>query len=239
MLDQGTAYLKLRRLLFGALARLARTGFTVPPADGLDLIQDFFAERWTAVSKNFDPTRGTKLETYVYQAFVRFARPRIAQLHRWRNLLVDAAYLATIPDTSDDALTRSEAEEAVLAVQGAIAGLPELQRDVVVAYFSAERASERAIAEKFPMSRYRLRKTLVEAFAGIAVAIGKRGGISEDDWRVAQAIWSERRTLAETADALGLTLEQVRRARERIGTILVRQLRTSPDIRRREKGGSS
>jgi RNA polymerase sigma factor (sigma-70 family) len=223
MIDQETAYVQLRRLLFGALARLARRGFTVPPADGLDLIQDFFADTWTAVSTNFDPGRGTKFETYVYQAFVRFARPRIVQLHRWRSLLVDAAHLARFADTAPSDSPESEGD--VLAVRNALDHLPQLQREVLSAYLQGEQPSERTIAEKFGLSRYRLRQTLVDAFAGIAVALDERGEIAERDWRVARALWQERRTLPEAAAHLGMTVEQVKKARDRINAILVRQLR--------------
>jgi RNA polymerase sigma factor (sigma-70 family) len=226
-LDQEAAYLRLRRLLFGALARLARQGFTAPPADALDLIQDFFAEVWPAVSANFDPARGTKLETYVYQAFVHFARPRIAELHRWRNLLVDTVELARISDRLPVA-EASESERDLGAVADAIRALPPLHRDVLTAYLASGRPSERAIAEKFSLSRYRLRQTLAEAFARVAIALGERGRISERDWLVARALWEERRTPAEAAGHLGMTSQQIRNARERIGTILVRQLRALP-----------
>lgn len=226
-LDQETAYLRLRRLLFGALARLARQGFTAPPADALDLIQDFFAEVWPTVSGNFDPARGTKLETYAYQAFVRFARPRIVELHRWRNLLVGTSELARMSDrTPVDEV--SESERDLIAVADAVRTLPSLHRDVLTAYLASGRPSERAIAGKFSLSRYRLRQTLAEAFARVAVALGERGPISERDWLVARALWEERRTPAEAADRLGMTLQQIRNARERIGTILVRQLRVLP-----------
>jgi len=58
-LETEAAYRQFRRLLLGALARLSRQGFAVPPAEGLDLIHDFFAEassgpaksNWRAASK--------------------------------------------------------------------------------------------------------------------------------------------------------------------------------------------
>ncbi len=224
-LDQEGAYLGLRRMLFGALARLARQGFTVPPTDAMDLIQGFFAEAWPAVKANFDPDRGTKLETYVYAAFVRFARPRIAELHRWRSLLVDAGELAQIPDRPAR-LASPESERDLLAISDAVRALSPLHRSVLTAYLTAERPSERAIAEKLSFSRHRLRQTLVEAFAQVAVALGERGRIPESDWRVARALWEEGRTVADAARSLGVTAQQVRNARERIGALLVEQLRS-------------
>lgn len=221
--DQENAYLQLRRLLFGALGRLAQRGFTVPPPDGLDIIQDFFIEAWTAVSTNFDPARGTKFETYVYQAFVRFARPRIVQLHRWKGVLVDADHLARLVDRAAPPPS-SESERDVMAVRDAVRDLPALHRDVLAGYLAAERPSERALAEKFSLSRHRLRHTLVAAFATVALALGERGRISERDWMIARALWEEHRTPAEAAARLGLTPQQVRNARDRMGRILVRQL---------------
>ena len=43
------AYRLHRSLLFGALSKLAWSGFAVPPDEGLDLIHDFFIEAWAAV----------------------------------------------------------------------------------------------------------------------------------------------------------------------------------------------
>lgn len=68
-----TAYQELRPLLFRALGRQARQGFLVSPADGLDLIHDFFAEEWKKVERTYDPSRGN-YKAYSYGAFVRFVR---------------------------------------------------------------------------------------------------------------------------------------------------------------------
>src|SRR4051812_39949290 len=77
-------YARYRRLLTAALARLARNGYAVPPDEGLDLIHDFFVEAWEGLIHRFDADKAS-FETYIYGAFIRFARPRIVRLNRLRS----------------------------------------------------------------------------------------------------------------------------------------------------------
>ena len=74
------AYSQLMPLFFGALGRLARQGFVVSPADGMDLIHDFFAEAWGGLVAHYDPNKGS-FEGYAYVGFVQFSRPRIGGAH--------------------------------------------------------------------------------------------------------------------------------------------------------------
>ncbi|MGH9318089.1 MAG: sigma-70 family RNA polymerase sigma factor [Thermoanaerobaculia bacterium] len=211
-----TVYVWLRRLLFGALARLAREGFVVPPADAADLVHDFFVEVWPAVARGYDPNRG-KLEAYAYRAFVHFARPRIVRMRRWRSRLVETAEIARLEPAPDQL---SESGRDIAAVGDALAKLPPLHRDVLHAYLTSDLHSERALSDVFGLSRYRLREMLVEALGRVAVSLGEPGRIPQGDWEVARALWKEGRTAAEAAVFLGRTVEQVRKARERIGRLL-------------------
>jgi RNA polymerase sigma factor (sigma-70 family) len=230
------AYLKFRRLLFGALGKLARQGFVVSPAEGVDLIQDFFAEAWGGISSRYDPSKG-KLETYVYEAFVRFARPRIVRLHRWQSYLVDTVVFLRAVEGQSAATEARESEHDIRAAREALLQLPSFEREVLYSCLLADAHSERKLAEQFSISRYRLRETLVEALGRVAVHLGEPGRIPQRDWQVARALWQEERTIPEAAAHLGQTVPQVRAARSRIATLLVEGLKntqsTVPIQRRR------
>src|SRR5208282_5864054 len=86
--DLETAYQTLRPMLFGGLGKLSRQGFSVLPSDGLDVIHDFFVDEWDKVIAHYDPAKG-RLETYVYAAFINFARPRLIRLQRLQGSLTD------------------------------------------------------------------------------------------------------------------------------------------------------
>jgi RNA polymerase sigma factor (sigma-70 family) len=220
-LDNETAYLSLRRPLFGVLARLSRQGFVTRPADASDLVHDFFVEVWPAVARGYDSNRGP-LEAYACRAFANFARPRIVRLHRWQSRLVESAELARLAAAPD---RLSESARDIAAVAEALAKLPPLHREVLQAYLTSDLHSERALADIFGLSRYRLRETLVEALGRGAVLLGEPGRIPRDDWEVARALWKEGRTAGEAATLLGRTVEQVRQARQRIGRLLFDGLR--------------
>src|SRR5438094_2629700 len=154
--ETAASYLRFRRLLFGALANLARQGFALPPVEGLDLIHEFFAEAWNGVVSRYDPAKG-KFETYVYGAFVHFARPRIVRLHRWQSCLFDTAELARTIEKRSEAEAPTESWHDVSAVRKALSQLPSIEREILQSYLFADAPSEGKLAEEFSISRYRLR----------------------------------------------------------------------------------
>jgi DNA-directed RNA polymerase specialized sigma24 family protein len=170
------AYLQFRRLLFGALGKLARQGFVVSPVDGVDLVQDFFAEAWSGISSRYGPHKG-KLDTYVYQAFVRFARPRIVRLHRWQSYLVDTVEFVRAVEKQSSAEEPSESEFDISAAREALLQLPSFERDVLYSCLLADTQSERKLAGQFSVSRYRLRETLIEALGRVAVLLVVQAGM--------------------------------------------------------------
>src|SRR5437867_551554 len=86
---------QFRRLLLGAIGHLCRQGFSVPPSEVMDLLHDFYADAWHDLSVRYDPSRG-KPETYVYRAFVLYARPRIIRMRRWQMALIETEELTRI-----------------------------------------------------------------------------------------------------------------------------------------------
>jgi len=220
------SYERVRRLLFGALSNLARQGFVVPPTEALDLIQDFFVEAWNGLMSRYDPAK-SKMETYVYEAFVHFARPRIVRLQRWQSRLVDAAELARLVAEQPTKEHPVESWHDLHATRDALLHLPPREKEVLLNYLLSSPRSERKLAEKFSVSRYCLRETLVEALGRVAVLLGERAKIPGQDWKVAVALWKEGRTLQEASAYLGQTVHQVREARFRILKALAEGLKYS------------
>lgn len=219
-IDRG--YTELRPLFFGALGKLARQGFVTPPADGLDLIHDFFADEWPNLQRTYDPSRGN-YKAYAYRAFVQFVRPRIVRMQRLQNYKLHPEEVdAALRDTS--APENLEASHDYQLVRSKIAELPELQREILSTYVYSDKVSERVLARTYSLSRYRLRELLVEALGRVLVQLDRPDELSPGDWQVALALWRDARSIAETASYLEITQHQVRAANKRNFEFLTRVL---------------
>jgi len=227
ILDVGTAYEELRPHLLRALAKLARQGFSVSPWDGLDLIHDFFLEAWDGINSRYDPSKGT-FEAYVYAAFVHFVRPRIVRLRRLQSSLVEPEQFDLLrgrEEQEGDEELYVLPEDSKQVVREAVSRLPPREREILSRYLYADPRAERMLARKFSLSRYGLRQTLVDALGQVTVRLDKPGRMPERDWKVALALWRDRRTIDETAAYLGLTPHQVRGANSRNVHLLTEALK--------------
>ena len=217
-------YSEFRPLLFRALARLRTAGYEVAGDEGLEMVHDFFIDAWPGLRERYDPSRGA-FKTYVFAAFVRYVRPRIIRLRRWRELLVrlDANELDNIGAPPDGQIERMDRD----AVRRALRALSDDDR-VLLAEWAVPGRSERELARLTGISRYKLRQRLIAALARLALAMRHEPPSGEIDWQVAKALWSEERSVADTAAMLGLTTTQVRSARQRIIEFLSRALAQEP-----------
>ncbi len=218
-----TAYQEMRPALFGALSKLAKQGFVASPSDSLDLIHDFFAEAWPGVTSNFDPSKGN-FRSYAYGAFIHFVRPRIVRLQRLQNCLVSPEELARFHDMhspTEEVVAFSIDEKALVRAFG---GLSEYERNVLRSYINAEPVSERLLARKFFLSRYKLRELLIEALGRLILVLDVPFDTSQQDWMVARLLWRDRRSIPEAAAILGLTKQQVRNAAARNAERMARVL---------------
>jgi RNA polymerase sigma factor (sigma-70 family) len=233
--DIDQSYRELRPLFFLALGRLARQGFVTSPADGLDLIHDFFADEWEKLSRTYKPSRGN-YRAYAYQSFVQFVRPRIVRIQRFQNYKLR-------PDEVESALTEPAATSSdpemsydQQLVKARIDELPQLQRKVLTDYVYSDK-SERALAQVYSLTRHRLRELLVDALGRILVRLDRPKEISLVDWQVALALWRDARSISQTARYLHLTAHQVRSAHKRNFEFLTRILSVYHQhgtVRRRE-----
>lgn len=205
-----SAYRNHRALMYGALAKLASQGFAAQPTDAADLVHDFFVEAWAGIAQRFDP-RQASLRTYLYAAFVRFARPRIVRLRRQRDTLLDPAELVHLVDASGGTFGPDHNLD-LRRVRESIAALPPVQRELLNRWLNASRSSERDVAREMGVSRYELRLRLIEALGQVSTTLGAFPGIDGVDRDVAIAIWRDGLTVREAAEQLGLTLQQARNA---------------------------
>ncbi|SOE87726.1 RNA polymerase sigma factor, sigma-70 family [Burkholderia sp. YR290] len=204
-------YREYRGLLFAALGRLAADGFVVTPADADDLVHDFFVDAWSGLERRYQPARAT-FRTYVYAAFVRFARPRIVRLHRLNGTLRDPAEIANLPETFWNSTQAAEAPGDLARIRDAIADLPATLQEALKYWLATDAASERDVARVLGISRYALRRRLIDALGRVALAIDGLSGYDPVDREVADAVWRGGFTLTETAGRLGLTSQEVRNA---------------------------
>lgn len=231
------AYNRLRPVLFRALAALAKNGFVAPATDALDLIHDFFLDAWPQVKANYDPGRGS-LEGYVYVAFVHYARPQIVELKRLWNTLVDPAWLGDVESPGSigqEVIPTPDLDRWCIAM----GRLATTDRRLLMQYLHEARGSERSLARRLGLSRHAAREQLIRVLGEAVTKFGRPPGTRHQDWRVAQAVWGEKRTIHETASLLGLTTEQVKRAHVRNVRIMASALRRFETPKREEMNSMS
>ena len=190
-------------LLLSAVRSLARQGYDMHPSEGLELIHDFYLEALPGLLGRYDASKA-KFSTYLYAAFVRFARPRLLRNARWTRLFV----------SFDDALAHPAAtverdESLVEGVAKAVASLPR-ELKAVIEGRSARGESERQVAKRLGVTRYAVRQRMAEALGRIAIAIGEDAMIREDVRPLAIRLWRDGESLMSVAAELGLTRQEAR-----------------------------
>ena len=204
-------------LLLSGVAALARKGLDINPGEGLEVVHDFYLEALPGLLERYDASRA-RFSTYLYGAFLRFARPRIVRNIRWKRLLVpldDAIEHAT---AFDETLSEECSQQSVAA---ALERLPKPLRDVLNARL-AHHQSERQIAKRFGVSRYVVRQRLAEALGRVAIAIGHAETIREDLRPFAIRLWRDEVPLMQLAGELRLSRHEAwQRFRELIRTLSV------------------
>ncbi|MHC4587178.1 MAG: sigma-70 RNA polymerase sigma factor region 4 domain-containing protein, partial [Planctomycetota bacterium] len=209
--DWHDAYVSFRPLLFSALGRLARQGYHTEPSEAPEIIHDFISEAWPGIEERFDPARA-KFRTYLYGAFLRFARVRIVQKQKWRASLVSPEEMALIKgDESDDTEMRFYLAE----VRQVLNQLPDETRRILQT-LTAAGYRERRAAARMGVSRHRFRCLASEALAQFAIKMDISELVPENDWPLARALWAEGRSLEDAAAAIGISVLRARIVRRRI-----------------------
>lgn len=212
-------------LLYGALGRLARQGYSVPPHDGMDLVHDFFVEAWPSVRSGYQPAKAS-FTTYLFGAFVQFARPRIIRLKKWQlQLVVDEPSPAFF-----DPLEHEHAADIDL-VQKALSKLSTSDRELLLLRFCYG-TTERELARQEHTSRYRVRERTVAALATLSAGIDDGALLDSEDRAIAMAVFGDGRTDDDIAAELNLTRAQVGARKRRMLGVVAKALPRST----RERG---
>lgn len=216
--ETAAAYESHRSLLLAALGRLAKQGYPVRLSESMDMIHDFFVEAWPGLEHRYDPAKGS-FTTYLFGAFMRFARPRIIRSLRWENSLLPPDDLAFAADNPMGVVESVSENHDLKAIRNAVATLEPLERQILEARVAAGR-SEREVAQHFGLTRYQIRAASAKALARLAGALDEPGVLDPKDYKLANILWTSHRTVEEAAALLGTTQKQVRLRRQRILRIL-------------------
>jgi DNA-directed RNA polymerase specialized sigma24 family protein len=200
------AYRRLRPACLRLLGALARQGYPLNPADGIDLIHDFFVEAWPGLGERFRPEKGD-FDRYWRGAFIRFARRRILKALHWQRSLTPVEELEIHLLSPVDREDPSD----LAAVRSALDALPSKDRQLLELLVDPT-VSMRSAARRIGLSRHRLRIEAGEALGRLSMKLGT-APIGRDEWSVANELWSHGRDLRAAAARLGLTYEDARARR--------------------------
>jgi RNA polymerase sigma factor (sigma-70 family) len=228
--DELPTFDSLEKLFWRVIGKLAAEGFVARPNDARNLIVDFQSEAWDGLAKRFQSSLG-KFPAYAAGAFYRFARRRIIRLQLWERRLADIARAKQKNEPTP--LECLEHREQLEEISRAIENLPTDERRLLTDYLGGPSATERQLAKEYGISRYAVREHLINAVGRIAVELGKLATVSRHDALIAQALWSEGRTLRDVAAELEVPVDDVRASRDRSILSLFGALR---QIHSREKG---
>lgn len=216
-------YIQYRGLLLSALGKLGAQGFHVWFDEAADLLHDFFLEEWGKVTAGYNPSRG-EFEPYLYAAFVYFARPRIIRLGRIRQRRVDLHGMVEQLGVEPAQPVPAEEPPDTRVLVRALGELPPTERAAIES-FLYEGCSERDLADRLEISRYRAHNLLLDAIGRIVLQVAKPPEVQEDEWRIALALWRDGQSPVEAAAALGTSASRVRAARDRLRLVMAAILR--------------
>lgn len=215
-------FLEYKPLLWRVLGRLARDGYVIQPQDAHDFIQDFYLE-WHPLNERFDAQKGD-FAPYLVASFYRFCRRRFLQLQRLRARTVDIEELAGLPGPDTPIPEAAEWKEQIARLKVHIATLPSEERQLLEALLSDETFGERALAQRFRLTRYGLREVLARAVSRVALQMCA-GEPATGDAAVAVRLWLEGKTPRKVARELGLSTGQVQLAKQRFAQALLASIR--------------
>ena len=221
-------YLTYRPYLFRVLGRLARDGYAVPPDDGLDLVHDFFVEAWSGVVERYDSEKA-QFPTYLHLSFASFARPRIVKLTRWRTTLIDPHDFPRLHGPTEFAEPYQERSSDAFLVEAAVKSMARQDR-IIFNFYIQGTGSERQIAHRLGITRYRLRSKLADLFGSVAVKLGDLSAFPEPDLAIVVALWRDHRTAKEAASYLKLTVPEIQAVRTRMFRLLSETVKGSGDM---------
>lgn len=180
--------------------------------DADDLLQSFLIERLPRIVEVLEHLSASEQEHYLVASFRNFARSHRRSVQRYQRAL---GGLARQPSPNEEPPFDASLDHGSVRSE-----LGAFLRS------GATRASLRAIADEFGITRYEARKRIVDASLALAVELGESDLLAPREVAVCRLVLLAGLSPSETADALGITDAQVRRAlsvaRELMGKALSR-----------------
>jgi RNA polymerase sigma factor (sigma-70 family) len=175
------------------------------------LIHEFLLAAWDGLVLRYEPEQA-EFKTYLYGAFLRFARHQLARLRRQSAVLEELDSLLEVQADLDGH------EQRVLQLdlpelRVALGKLPQRTQRLLAIYFDGGSKSERAVARELGVSRYRLRLDVTEAVAFLSAELGEMPpGITREEWEVARKVLHFGYSAEEVASKTGKGEHEVRRS---------------------------
>lgn len=209
----GIQFEEFKGLFWRAFAKLAAQGFVVPPDEAQDVIHDFFIEEWGGIRSRYDASRG-KFSSYLFIAFFRFARQRAIRLQNLRAQLVASGLFEPEDPRAQDPSEVSEHHEQLDSLRAALRSLPSDEREVLGGFLNQTRFSERLLAKRHHVSRYRLREILIDALGRVSTSLGWHPDVARSlDRKIVESLWRDGQTVQAAAARFGIPADQIRAVR--------------------------
>jgi RNA polymerase sigma factor (sigma-70 family) len=227
--DWSKAEAHFRGLLYAALARLAAAGYVATLEESRDLIVDFFLEEWSGLVARYKPELA-RPKTYIYRAFLLYARPKLRRLRRQKYSLADVTRLSRQEPASPAEFESS----AMLDAAAALEQLPDDERDVLWQLLQGK-SNLNELARKAGVTRYRVREMLADAFGRLLVSLGERKTLTDEEWRIAVALWREGRSPRDAARELGVTTDSIQHCRGKVLDLIGRAIRAENRLTKKSR----
>ena len=197
-IDLDEVYRRATPVFFKTLGALAAGGFPIQPADARDIIHAFLDTQWKRLLATYDPGRGA-FDPYLYRAFSFYARREALRRARDRGRQLDPQALVELAGAASGPAPDQAPDTA--RVRRAVASLdPTLGRALDT--FLTHR-SEQAAADALGWTRHKLRTTLAEAVARVALRFDRPAHVAPDDWALTRRVLGTGCTPRQAARELG------------------------------------
>jgi len=125
-------------------------------------------------------------------------------MQRWQGQLLGPEFIDSL--SAEKTRVSDAVRRQIVSVLGS---MDSSEREAVEDYFATESVSERALARKHGVSRYRIRELLVQGLAKLMTGLHRPPLIKVWDWNVAIESWQNGRTNSEIGSLLSATVREV------------------------------
>lgn len=172
-------YLDNQRVFWGVFSTLRRRGVAISDEEATDLIHEFLLERAPQAIATYNPDRG-EIESWLFVVFRRFVMGTYRSNRRMESLL--KMWGSEFHDFATAGVEKDyEIDQDLNAVKSALRDLTAQEKRAVTLFFENRRNSVRSVARELGLSRWKTARTIAQAGAKVALALGADIGVEMDD----------------------------------------------------------